>query len=228
MISITNGIFAALIAFSSIANPMVGRGLEEVGKMTFAPQSEIKVEHLSPSVLEIVKTVPADMKKRILDRVPANYPLFLDAATHALANEKYCAEITDIDKEELAWLMVGHWMKENNLCLGMPYGRCPVSSTGARGPMQFMPGTWSSWGRDGNGDKKISPESLADSAYAAAPFLCYLRGVTGSWNHAICNYYGDNTETCSYQRSVRRNVDVIKSVIASSAFIGDQLADSSK
>lgn len=213
--------------YATITNPVVGQGLIEVGKMTFAPQLEIQMEILSPSVLEIAKTVPKDMKKRILARVPANYPLFLGAAENALANEKYCDGVTDITEQELAWIMVGHWMKENNLCLGMPYGRCPVSSAGARGPMQFMPGTWSSWGRDGNGDKKISPESLADSAYAAAPFLCYLRQRTGSWNHAICNYYGDNVESCSYQRGVRRNIDVIKSVLASGEQI-EELADSSK
>ena len=213
--------------YSTITNPILGRSIIDVGKMTIDLPTEIKMEHLSPSVLEIANSVPRDMKKRILDRVPANYPLFLAAAENALSNEKYCQEVNDINAEEFAWVMVGHWMIENNLCLGMPYGRCPVSSAGARGPMQFMPGTWSTWGRDGNDDKKISSESLADSAYAAAPFLCYLRNVTGSWNHAICNYYGDNVESCSYQRKVRRNIDVIKSVIASNIFEIEQLADSS-
>jgi hypothetical protein len=225
MISLVNGVFGALMLYSTITNPVVGRGLTEMGKMTIAPEPEIKVEQLSPSILEIAKTVPADMKKRILDRVPDNYPLFLDAAENALIKEN--DDAVDISPDELAWLLIGQWMKENNLCLGLPDRRCPVSSTGARGPMQFMPGTWSSWGRDGNDDGKISRESLADSAYAAAEFLYYLRQVTGSWNHAVCNYYGDNTETCSYQRGVRRNVDVIKSVLASGAS-ADQLADSSK
>lgn len=213
--------------YSTITNPVMGRGLSEMEKLTIAPEPAMRVEQLSPSVLEIAKSVPADMQERIMTRVPANFPIFLTAAQNALANEKYCDGVTDIDAQELAWIMVGHWMKENNLCLGLPDQRCAVSTTGAHGPMQFMPGTWSSWGRDGNNDGKISRESLADSAAAAAPFLCYLHGVTGSWNHAICNYYGDNTETCSYQRGVRRNVDVIKSVIASSASL-DQLADSSK
>lgn len=224
--TLANGIFSALLAYSSIINPMSSRSLLEVGKI--AP-AEIKLEAPSPSVLEIANSVPVDMKKRIIDRVPAKYPIFLGAAENALTNEKYCQGITDIKSEELAWIMVGHWMKENELCLGLPFGRCVVSTTGARGPMQFMPGTWSSWGRDGNNDGKISRESLADSAYAAAPFLCYLRQVTGSWNHAICNYYGDNTETCSYQRGVRRNIDVIKSVLASGVVLQEgQIADSSK
>ncbi len=228
MTFLTSGIFGALMLYSTITNPVVGGGISEVGKMTIASPAEIKTESISPSVLEIAKTVPVDTQQRIMDRVPANFPIFLGAATNALDNEKYCKGITDINSEELAWVMVGHWMEENNLCLGLPDKRCPVSSTGARGPMQFMPGTWSAWGRDGNADGKISRESLADSAYAAAPFLCYLRQATGSWNHAICNYYGDNTETCSYQRSVRRNIDVIKSVIATNAANGQQIADSSK
>ncbi len=42
----------------------------------------------------------------------------------------------------------------------------------AVGPMQFIPTTWASWGRDGNGDGREDPHNLYDAAYAAGVYLC--------------------------------------------------------
>ncbi|MFC7216629.1 lytic murein transglycosylase [Streptomyces polyrhachis] len=42
----------------------------------------------------------------------------------------------------------------------------------AVGPMQFIPGTWSSWGADANGDGKRDPNNIFDAALAAARYLC--------------------------------------------------------
>jgi membrane-bound lytic murein transglycosylase B len=42
----------------------------------------------------------------------------------------------------------------------------------AVGPMQFIPATWASSGRDGDGDGRTSPHDLDDAAAAAAAYLC--------------------------------------------------------
>ncbi|MCV7180264.1 lytic murein transglycosylase [Mycolicibacterium sphagni] len=42
----------------------------------------------------------------------------------------------------------------------------------AMGPMQFLPGTWSRYAADGNGDGKADPQNVYDAALAAARYLC--------------------------------------------------------
>jgi membrane-bound lytic murein transglycosylase B len=46
----------------------------------------------------------------------------------------------------------------------------------AVGPMQFIPTTWRSLGRDGNGDRVADPNNLFDAAVAAAGYLCLSGG----------------------------------------------------
>ncbi|MGB3486117.1 MAG: lytic murein transglycosylase [Mycobacterium sp.] len=47
-----------------------------------------------------------------------------------------------------------------------------VTYARALGPMQFLPGTWSRYASDGDGDGKSDPQNLYDSALAAARYLC--------------------------------------------------------
>ncbi|QBS41129.1 lytic transglycosylase [Nocardia sp. CS682] len=42
----------------------------------------------------------------------------------------------------------------------------------AMGPMQFLPGTWSQYAADGNGDGVADPNNVFDSALAAGKYLC--------------------------------------------------------
>jgi membrane-bound lytic murein transglycosylase B len=42
----------------------------------------------------------------------------------------------------------------------------------AMGPMQFLPGTWSRYATDGDGDGKADPQNVYDAALAAARYLC--------------------------------------------------------
>ncbi|MER6691311.1 C40 family peptidase [Streptomyces minutiscleroticus] len=42
----------------------------------------------------------------------------------------------------------------------------------AIGPFQFLPSTWGSVGKDGNGDKKADPHNADDAALGAAVYLC--------------------------------------------------------
>ncbi|MDG4857737.1 lytic transglycosylase domain-containing protein [Streptomyces sp. T-3] len=64
----------------------------------------------------------------------------------------------------------------------------------AVGPMQFIPQTWSTWKKDGNGDGKSDPNNIYDAALAAGHYLCAgdrdlsttggLRGAILSYNHS--------------------------------------------
>lgn len=42
----------------------------------------------------------------------------------------------------------------------------------AMGPMQFLPGTWSRYAADGDGDGKADPQNVYDATLAAARYLC--------------------------------------------------------
>lgn len=42
----------------------------------------------------------------------------------------------------------------------------------AVGPMQFLPGTWATYGADGNGDGVRDPQQIDDAALASAGYLC--------------------------------------------------------
>jgi len=47
-----------------------------------------------------------------------------------------------------------------------------VTYARAMGPMQFLPGTWSRYASDGDGDGKAEVQNLFDSALATARYLC--------------------------------------------------------
>jgi hypothetical protein len=47
-----------------------------------------------------------------------------------------------------------------------------VNYARAMGPMQFLPGTWSRYASDGDGDGKADVQNLFDSTLAAARYLC--------------------------------------------------------
>ncbi len=66
----------------------------------------------------------------------------------------------------------------------------------AVGPMQFIPSTWQSLGRDGNGDGIANPNNLFDAAVSAAGYLCLsgggplsdqanLRRAIYAYNHSV-------------------------------------------
>jgi membrane-bound lytic murein transglycosylase B len=61
----------------------------------------------------------------------------------------------------------------------------------AVGPLQFLPSTWETWARDGDGDGTADPQDLDDAAAAAAAYLCGTGQdlTTGpGWSAAIYAY----------------------------------------
>jgi hypothetical protein len=67
-----------------------------------------------------------------------------------------------------------------------------VSSAGALGPMQFMPGTWAAYGVDADGDGVADVWNPVDAVHGAAHYLCAtgggqpatLRDAIWAYNHA--------------------------------------------
>ncbi|MCB9374463.1 MAG: lytic transglycosylase domain-containing protein [Microthrixaceae bacterium] len=69
-----------------------------------------------------------------------------------------------------------------------------AGSDRAVGPMQFLPGTWRTVGRDGNGDGRADPDNIYDAALGAAVYLCRsgdlsaepaLRGAYLTYNRSL-------------------------------------------
>ena len=79
----------------------------------------------------------------------------------------------------------------------------------AMGPLQFLPGTWSWAGRDGDGDGRRDPQNVFDAALATAGYLCLdgrdlsrpgdLRSAVLSYNQSD-EYHSAVVEWVSYFR----------------------------
>ncbi|HEX2273982.1 MAG TPA: lytic transglycosylase domain-containing protein [Acidimicrobiales bacterium] len=75
------------------------------------------------------------------------------------------------------------------------------SSAGARGPMQFLPATWSAYGTDGDGDGTADVMNPRDALHSAARLLCANGGAEpGRLRSALWNY---NHSTDYVERVVR-------------------------
>ena len=71
----------------------------------------------------------------------------------------------------------------------------------AVGPLQFIPSTWETWARDGDGDGTADPQDLDDAAAAAAAYLCGTGQdlTTGpGWSAAVYAY----NHSATYVQSV--------------------------
>ncbi|WP_032380490.1 C40 family peptidase [Rhodococcoides fascians] len=65
---------------------------------------------------------------------------------------------------------------------GFRYGpTAPVSSTGAQGPGQFMPGTWATYGKDYDGNGVVDVNSIGDAVMASGAMLCDIYGQVDGW-----------------------------------------------
>ncbi|MEE2034696.1 C40 family peptidase [Rhodococcus chondri] len=65
---------------------------------------------------------------------------------------------------------------------GFRYGpTAPVSPVGAKGPGQFMPGTWDAYGKDADGDGKADVLGIADPVMASGQYLCDSYKLIEGW-----------------------------------------------
>ncbi len=69
--------------------------------------------------------------------------------------------------------------------------------TGAQGPLQFMPGTWTTYGIDGNGDGTADINNAVDAIFGAANFLAAHGGV----DSGLRAYGGDSEKAKALARS---------------------------
>ncbi|MEG9553606.1 bifunctional lytic transglycosylase/C40 family peptidase [Streptomyces baarnensis] len=67
-------------------------------------------------------------------------------------------------------LMAAQIQQESNFRAGAG------SDAGARGPAQFVPGTWATWGRDADGNGHSDPHDIGDAVIAQGRFMCSLLG----------------------------------------------------
>ena len=70
-------------------------------------------------------------------------------------------------------------------------------SSGALGPLQFLPSTWAGAGRDGSGDGVANPHNIYDAAMATASYLCQRApgnydADRGALATALMRYHGDD------------------------------------
>jgi soluble lytic murein transglycosylase-like protein len=137
--------------------------------------SLVAVTAVLTSGLQATASVPVPPTALAVADIPAGYLLDYRAATGACAG--------------LSWtLLAGVGKVESD------HGRAPslVSPTGAEGPMQFEPGTWATYGVDGDGDGRADPFDPADAILAAADYLCAL-GVGHNPTNALIAYNCGNT-----------------------------------
>ncbi|MEF9411827.1 MULTISPECIES: peptidoglycan DD-metalloendopeptidase family protein [Rhodococcus] len=87
-------------------------------------------------------------------------------------------------------LLASQLYQENNFRHGPS---SPVSPSGARGPGQFMPATWSGIGKDYDGDGVADVNSIGDAVMAMADYDCQMWELTQQWLREG-KVHGDGTE----------------------------------
>lgn len=83
----------------------------------------------------------------------------------------------------------------------------------AVGPMQFLPSTWQTTGRDGNGDDLADPNNLYDAAAGAAAYLCVGRTDLDDPGQRRAALYSYNHST-SYVAAVEAQADHYRAAAA--------------
>lgn len=99
-----------------------------------------------------------------------------------------------------AKLILAVWLKES----GFRWYYTSGSSVGARGPAQFMPGTWKAYGVDGNGDGVKDIANAEDAIFGMARYLAANGANRGDYVNALFRY----NHSMAYVNSVLKIADL--------------------
>lgn len=150
-----------------------------------------EVVQVEQPTVEIVVTQSEYDKEQQAKNLAAQKAAAVQAAAVQVAN----SVPTDTDKRLLVqqaaaafgidWkVLEAVWQVESGKQLYTTVG----SSAGARGPMQFMPGTWTKYAKDGNGDGVKNVYDARDALYAAADLLARNGAASGDNTKALFSY----------------------------------------
>lgn len=159
----------------------------------------LKIRNKKPKISEKLNPKLADRYDRLTTPSPTTEPR-TDVAGASTQTIGTPGSFDDIYKQAgsrygIPWeILYGLHLTETGLRDG------PISSgygTGAQGPMQFMSGTWNSYGVDGNGDGTADINNAIDAIYGAANYLSAHGGV----EQGLKFYGGDTTTILNAARS---------------------------
>ncbi len=130
---------------------------------------------------------PTARHERAGDSIAAEAPLVAPAPGDPAACHLVAQAAADTCPGLPASVLVAIGRVESKL--GLDVG---PSSAGARGPMQFLAGTWVAYGADGDGDGRADLMNTADALHGAARLLCAhgggnadrLRSAVWNYNHS--------------------------------------------
>jgi hypothetical protein len=151
------------------------------------------VTSLSTPEKDAVTPEPTEVAKVEPTETPTMMPTPSEAATPTVAATAPAAQPSSYDavyKEAGAKYGVP-WQILYGLHITETGGRNGAimngSGSGARGPMQFMPGTWRAYGVDGNGDGSANIDDAVDAINGAANYLA----KHGSLDNGLRSYGGN-------------------------------------
>ena len=162
-------------ASTSVTNVSLDSNLASVSspftvEIKQSPHDEAKVVAAKPAVVKTVATVPAPASTETSD---PGYDVKMEWAQKA-------AGTWNIDWK----LLSAVWQIET----GKTWYTSRGSSAGARGPCQFMPGTWRSYAEDGNGDGTKNINDARDCLFASAKLLATNGAAEGNIDGALLRY----------------------------------------